>query len=82
MFFGGSCDCGNPDTIHHVGLMMYAYPISLHLHRLFSLHHLLTFSRDSGDRMWNAPNDDVNQVQENNISGFGEKPCPDVVRFE
>ncbi|EFE37482.1 NlpC/P60-like cell-wall peptidase, putative [Trichophyton verrucosum HKI 0517] len=82
VFFGGSCDCGNPDTIHHVGLMMYVYPICLHLRRLFSFHYSLTSSRDSGDRMWNAPNDDVNQVQENSISGFGEKPCPDVVRFE
>ena len=37
--------------------------------------------RDSGDRMWNAPNDDVNKVQENSIAKFGEKPCPYIVRF-
>jgi hypothetical protein len=37
--------------------------------------------RDSGDRMWNAPNDRVNQVQENSIKGFGEEPCPYVIRF-
>lgn len=38
-------------------------------------------SRDSGDRMWNAPNDNVNQVQENSISGFSDTPCPYVIRF-
>ncbi|KAM5430510.1 hypothetical protein McanMca71_006852 [Microsporum canis] len=59
VFFGGRCDCGKPDTIHHVGLMM-----------------------DSGDRMWNAPNDKINKVQENSISRFGERPCPYVIRFE
>lgn len=37
--------------------------------------------RDSGDRMWNAPNDNVNQVQENSISGFSDTPCPYVIRF-
>lgn len=41
----------------------------------------LTQIRDSGDRMWNAPNDRVNQVQENSIAGFGEEPCPYVIRF-
>lgn len=42
---------------------------------------ILTMHRDSGDRMWNAPNDDVNAVQENSISNFGDSPCPQVVRF-
>ncbi|GAB1194132.1 hypothetical protein APSETT444_003373 [Aspergillus pseudonomiae] len=37
--------------------------------------------KDAGDRMWNAPNDRVNKVQENSIAKFGEKPCPYVVRF-
>ncbi|PLB54190.1 hypothetical protein P170DRAFT_344431 [Aspergillus steynii IBT 23096] len=36
---------------------------------------------DSGDRMWNAPNDRVNKVQENSIASFGDTPCPYVVRF-
>lgn len=43
--------------------------------------YLLTRRRDSGDRMWNAPNDRINQVQENSIAGFGEEPCPYVIRF-
>ncbi|KAI9798409.1 MAG: hypothetical protein M1833_004803 [Piccolia ochrophora] len=58
IFFGGACDCGNSETIHHVGLMM-----------------------DAGDRMWNAPNNRVNKVQENSIKGFSEEPCPSVIRF-
>ncbi|KAL1954946.1 hypothetical protein VTO42DRAFT_404 [Malbranchea cinnamomea] len=58
VFFGGACNCANPSTIYHVGLMM-----------------------DTGDRFWNAPNDRVNKVQENSISGFGDKPCPYVIRF-
>ncbi|KAI9374324.1 hypothetical protein BJX61DRAFT_540872 [Aspergillus egyptiacus] len=37
---------------------------------------------DSDDRMWNAPSDDANQVQENAISTFGDTPCPYVIRFE
>lgn len=37
--------------------------------------------RDSGTRMWNAPNDQINKVLESNIATFGEKPCPKVVRF-
>ncbi|EEP80877.1 conserved hypothetical protein [Uncinocarpus reesii 1704] len=37
--------------------------------------------KDSGDRMWNAPNDRVNKVQENRITKFGAKPCPYVIRF-
>ncbi|CAZ82286.1 unnamed protein product [Tuber melanosporum] len=37
--------------------------------------------RDSGTRMWNAPNDDINKVLESNIATYGEKPCPWVVRF-
>lgn len=27
VFFGGACSCSNPDTIHHVGLMMYVEPL-------------------------------------------------------
>ncbi|THC89896.1 hypothetical protein EYZ11_010647 [Aspergillus tanneri] len=45
-----------------------------------SIHHV-GLMIDSGDRMWNAPNDRVNQVQENSISKFGETPCPSVIRF-
>ncbi|CAI7612126.1 unnamed protein product [Penicillium pancosmium] len=45
-----------------------------------SIHHV-GLMMDSGDRMWNAPNDRVNQVQENSIKGFGEEPCPYVIRF-
>ncbi|KAL2858772.1 hypothetical protein BJX68DRAFT_141809 [Aspergillus pseudodeflectus] len=45
-----------------------------------SIHHV-GLMMDSGDRMWNAPNDRVNKVQENSISGFGETPCPYVIRF-
>ncbi|PLN86558.1 hypothetical protein BDW42DRAFT_190141 [Aspergillus taichungensis] len=45
-----------------------------------SIHHV-GLMMDSGDRMWNAPNDDVNQVQENSISGFSDTPCPYVIRF-
>ncbi|OJJ02501.1 hypothetical protein ASPVEDRAFT_83996 [Aspergillus versicolor CBS 583.65] len=45
-----------------------------------SIHHV-GLMIDNGDRMWNAPNDDVNQVQENSISGFGEAACPYVIRF-
>jgi len=37
--------------------------------------------RDSGTRMWNAPNDQINKVLESDISKFGEKPCPKVIRF-
>ncbi|OJJ59787.1 hypothetical protein ASPSYDRAFT_900274 [Aspergillus sydowii CBS 593.65] len=45
-----------------------------------SIHHV-GLMIDNGDRMWNAPNDDVNQVQENSISNFGEAACPYVIRF-
>ncbi|KAK2877797.1 hypothetical protein FQN49_001195 [Arthroderma sp. PD_2] len=44
------------------------------------IHHV-GLMMDSGDRMWNAPNDEINQVQENSVSGFGSH-CPDVIRFE
>ncbi|KAL5336037.1 hypothetical protein BJX70DRAFT_373675 [Aspergillus crustosus] len=45
-----------------------------------SIHHV-GLMIDAGDRMWNAPNDWVNQVQENSISGFRETACPCVIRF-
>jgi hypothetical protein len=45
-----------------------------------SIHHV-GLSIDGGDRMWNSPNDRVNQVQENSIKGFGDTPCPYVIRF-
>ncbi|KAG0138828.1 hypothetical protein HOY82DRAFT_5905 [Tuber indicum] len=45
-----------------------------------SIHHV-GIMMDSGTRMWNAPNDDINKVLESNIATYGEKPCPWVVRF-
>lgn len=44
-----------------------------------SIHHV-GLLMESGDRIWNSPNDRVNQVQENKISDF-EAPCPYVIRF-
>ncbi|KAL6230335.1 hypothetical protein BDW75DRAFT_234493 [Aspergillus navahoensis] len=49
-------------------------------HDSSSIHHV-GLMIDSGDRMWNAPNDRVNKVQENSITGFGETPYPYVIRF-
>ncbi|KAF9883974.1 hypothetical protein FE257_002415 [Aspergillus nanangensis] len=43
--------------------------------------HHVGIMMDSGDRMWNAPNDRVNAVQENSIEGFSDTPCPYVIRF-
>ncbi|PUU80604.1 hypothetical protein B9Z19DRAFT_974397 [Tuber borchii] len=45
-----------------------------------TIHHV-GIMMDSGTRMWNAPNDQINKVLESNIATFGEKPCPKVVRF-
>ncbi|CUS07927.1 unnamed protein product [Tuber aestivum] len=45
-----------------------------------TIHHV-GIMMDSGTRMWNAPNDQINKVLESNIATFGEKPCPRVVRF-
>jgi|ERR1700722_2759700 hypothetical protein len=36
---------------------------------------------DSGDRLWAAPNYDLNRVMETSILAVGDKPCPDVIRF-
>ena len=36
---------------------------------------------DSGDRLWAAPNYDLNIVMETSILAVGDKPCPDVIRF-
>jgi hypothetical protein len=36
---------------------------------------------DSGDRLWAAPNHDLNRVMETSILAVGDKPCPDVIRF-
>lgn len=46
-----------------------------------SIHHVGLVMTDGGDSMWNAPNDDINEVLELSISGFGEEPCPNVIRF-
>jgi hypothetical protein len=46
-----------------------------------SIHHMGLVMEDGGDMMWNAPNDRVNRVLAMSISGFGETPCPYVVRF-
>ncbi|KAG0637220.1 hypothetical protein HOY80DRAFT_1052322 [Tuber brumale] len=45
-----------------------------------TIHHV-GIMMDSGTRMWNAPNDDINKVLESNIATYGEKPCPRVIRF-
>jgi cell wall-associated NlpC family hydrolase len=44
------------------------------------IHHV-GLAMDGGDRLWNAPSDDSNEVKESSISGFGEDPCPYVIRF-
>jgi len=36
---------------------------------------------DSGDRLWAAPNYDLNRVMETSILAVGDKPCQDVIRF-
>jgi hypothetical protein len=46
-----------------------------------SVHHMGLVMEDGGDMMWNAPNDQVNRVLAMSISGFGETPCPYVIRF-
>lgn len=46
-----------------------------------SIHHVGLVMTDGGDMMWNAPNDDINRVVASSISGFGEAPCPSVIRF-
>jgi hypothetical protein len=46
-----------------------------------SIHHVGLVMSDGGDTMWNAPNDDINKVMEMSISGFGEAPCREVIRF-
>ncbi|KAM7196746.1 hypothetical protein V8F20_006939 [Naviculisporaceae sp. PSN 640] len=45
------------------------------------IHHVGLVMSDGGDMMWNAPNDDINRVMAMSISGFGEAPCPYVIRF-
>ncbi|KAI9797313.1 MAG: hypothetical protein M1825_006024 [Sarcosagium campestre] len=45
-----------------------------------SIHHVGLVSENIA-KMWNAPNDDINRVLESTISGFGESPCPNVIRF-
>ncbi|KAK4205871.1 hypothetical protein QBC37DRAFT_301928 [Rhypophila decipiens] len=46
-----------------------------------SIHHVGLVMSDGGNQMWNAPNDDINKVMAMSISGFGESPCPYVIRF-
>ncbi|KAK4168399.1 hypothetical protein QBC43DRAFT_285034 [Cladorrhinum sp. PSN259] len=46
-----------------------------------SIHHVGLVMEDGGDMMWNAPNDQINKVLAMSISGFGETPCPYVIRF-
>ena len=36
---------------------------------------------DSGDRLWAAPNYNLNRVMETSISAVGDTPCADVIRF-
>lgn len=45
-----------------------------------SIHHV-GLMMDSGDRLWNSPDDEINKVEEASIAGFGETPCPYVIRF-
>jgi len=44
------------------------------------IHHV-GLAMDSGDRLWNAPSDDSNEVKESSISEFSDDPCPYVIRF-
>ena len=44
------------------------------------IHHV-GLMMDSGNRIWNAPNDEINRVKEMKISDFSDKPCPYVIRF-
>jgi len=45
-----------------------------------SIHHV-GLMMDSGDRLWNAPSDESNEVKESSIADFSDDPCPYVVRF-
>lgn len=46
-----------------------------------SIHHVGLVMSDGGDMMWNAPNDEINEVKAMSISRYGEAPCPSVIRF-